>query len=195
MVITRGQIKAQKKELDKKQKALAQVEQSGYDTRVKEMKDALRAQVKGVCRGYCLQVWTEALNLVGVEASSDLRKKENIFYPPALRIATSQASQATTAPKVPPTIQPTDKALTIASSTAKASTATQPANMGTTKATSDPAQASKEKEASQGKEVTSKTTSRPPKAPKEKVVSQGKEVEHSNPPTTIKADPSPSKGN
>jgi len=88
-------------------------------------------------------VWTEALNLAKVEASLDLRKKENIFYPPALRIATSQASQATTAPKVPLTIQPTDKALAIALSMAKASTATQPTNMGTTKAISDPAQASK----------------------------------------------------
>lgn len=75
---------------------------------------------------------------------------------------------------------------------AKASTATQPANMGTTKATFDPAQALKEKEASQGNEVTCKTTLGPPK--KEKVSSQGKEVEHSDPPPTIKADPSPFKG-
>ena len=75
---------------------------------------------------------------------------------------------------------------------AKASTATQPANMGTTKATSDLAQALKEKEASHGKEVTSKTTSGPPKT--EKVASQGKVVKHSNPPPTIKADPPPSKG-
>lgn len=73
---------------------------------------------------------------------------ESIFYSPAPRIVAPQASQATTAPKVPLTVQPANKALAITSSTAKASTTTQPANMGTTKATFDPAQASKEKETS-----------------------------------------------
>jgi len=68
---------------------------------VKEIKDALKAKVIGVYRDYCLQVWTEALNLAEVEASSNLRKKKNIFYPPTLRIAAPPASQATTTPKAP----------------------------------------------------------------------------------------------
>ena len=56
MVIAWEQIEAQRKELEKKEEALAQVEQSGYDIGVKETEDILRAQVIEVCRGYCLQV-------------------------------------------------------------------------------------------------------------------------------------------
>ena len=92
LAIAHEQIEAKKRELEKKEEALTKAEQSGYDTKVKETEDTLRAQVMGVCRGYYLQVWTEALNLAGVGASSDLRKTENIFYPSALQIATPPAS-------------------------------------------------------------------------------------------------------
>ena len=68
------QIEAKKRELEKKEEAFAKAEQSGYDTKVNEIEDTLRAQVMGACQGYYLQVWTEALNLAGVGASSDLRK-------------------------------------------------------------------------------------------------------------------------
>ena len=81
LAITCEQIEAKKRELEKKKEALAKAEQSSYDTKVKETKDTLRAQVMGVSRGYYLQVWTEALNLAGVGSSSDLRKTKNIFYP------------------------------------------------------------------------------------------------------------------
>ena len=37
-----------------------------------------------MCRIYCAQTWDEALNRAGVEASSELRKAENVFYPPAI---------------------------------------------------------------------------------------------------------------
>ena len=160
--------------MEKNKEAIAQAEQSSYDIGVKETEDTLRAQVIGVCQGYCLEVWTEALNLVGVGASLDLRKTENIFYPPALQIVAPPTSQATTAPKVPTTAQLAGKAPTTASSTAKAFTVTQHAGMGTIKAISVPTQASKGKEVSQGKETAIKTTSEPPKAQKEKKVSQGK---------------------
>ena len=49
LAIAREQIATQKKELEKKEEALAQAEQSGYDIGVKEMEDALKAQVIGVC--------------------------------------------------------------------------------------------------------------------------------------------------
>lgn len=83
--------------------------------------------------------------MAGVKASLDPRKAENIFYPPDLRIATPLTSQATTVPKVPPIAQPVDKD-PATTSTAKVSTATQPTNMGTTKTTFEPTQASTEKE-------------------------------------------------
>ena len=56
LAITHEQIEAQKKELKKKEEAIAQAKQSDYNTGVKEIEDALRAQVTGVFRGYCLQV-------------------------------------------------------------------------------------------------------------------------------------------
>jgi len=124
-------------------------------------------------------VWTKALNLAEVGASSDLRKIENIFYSPALWIATPPTSQIATAPKISTTVQSVGKVSTTASTTAKTSAATQTVGMGTTKATSTPTQALKEKEVSQGKEIATKTTFEPSKAQKEKEVSKGKEAEHS----------------
>ena len=171
LAIAQKQIEAQKKELEKKEEALAQAKQSSYDIGVKEIEDALKAQVIGDCQGYCLQVWTKALNLVEVEASSDLRKTNNIFYPLVLRIATPPASQATTAPKAPTTTQPLAKASATTQPTTKALATTQPVDAGTTKVTSEPSKALKEKEGS-----------------------KGKEVEHLEPPPTAKTDPSPSTG-
>ena len=44
----------------------------------------LKAQIPGVCRLYCSQVWNEALKQAGVEASSDLWKAEKVYYPLAI---------------------------------------------------------------------------------------------------------------
>ena len=46
--------------------------QDAYEEGVTETEDGLRAQVLGVCRLYCSQVWNEALTQAGVEAVSDL---------------------------------------------------------------------------------------------------------------------------
>ena len=51
-----------------------------------ETEDALRAEVPAVCRAYYAQIWEEALNRVGIDASSELRRPENIFFPPTLRV-------------------------------------------------------------------------------------------------------------
>ena len=67
---------------------------------VAETEEALRAKVSGVCRAYYLQVWNEALNLAGVEASSALRKAENVYYPPAIQAPGSTASQDDATPNV-----------------------------------------------------------------------------------------------
>ena len=56
LAIACKQIEAYKKGLEKKEEDLTEVEQSGYDTGVKEIEDIFRAQVTGVCQGYCLQV-------------------------------------------------------------------------------------------------------------------------------------------
>ena len=38
-----------------------------------------------MCRTYCAQTWDEALNQVGVKASSELRRPKNIYYLPVIR--------------------------------------------------------------------------------------------------------------
>ena len=81
----------------KAEKERDEAEQHGYDVSVAETKDALRAEVPTVCCAYCTQTWEEALNQAGIEASSELRKPENIVFPPALQIS----SQEEVAPPAP----------------------------------------------------------------------------------------------
>ena len=62
-----------------------------------ETEKALRAEVSRVCRHYCLQVWNEALDQIGVEASSapiSLAHSENVYYPLAIHIAGPLGSKA-----------------------------------------------------------------------------------------------------
>ena len=70
----------------KAEKERDEAEQHGYDVGVVETENALRAKVPAVCRAYCAQTWEEALNQAGIKASFELRKLENIVFPPALQI-------------------------------------------------------------------------------------------------------------
>ena len=69
-------------------------EDDGYNVGVADTQASLKAQIPGVCRLYYSQVWEEALKRAGVDASSDLWKAEKIFYPTAIREATSISSMA-----------------------------------------------------------------------------------------------------
>ncbi|XP_030924828.1 myosin heavy chain, embryonic smooth muscle isoform-like [Quercus lobata] len=84
----KDQVEKSKKEAEKAkveaEKAMDVAEQKGYDLEVAETEETLRAEVPVVCHIYCAQTWDEALNRAGVEASSELRKAENVFYPPAI---------------------------------------------------------------------------------------------------------------
>ena len=74
-------------------------EEEGYEARVAETQASLKAQILGVCRLYCSQVWNEALKRAGVEASFDLWKAESVFYPPAIRETTSASSETMSVPQ------------------------------------------------------------------------------------------------
>ena len=65
-----------------------------------ETEDALRAEVPVVCRAYCAQTWEEALNRAGIDASFELRRPENIFFPPAIRAPGSASDQKEVTPSV-----------------------------------------------------------------------------------------------
>ena len=56
-------------------------EEEAYDLGMAETQATLKAQVPGICRLYCSQVWNEALKQVGVVVSSDLWKVEHVYYP------------------------------------------------------------------------------------------------------------------
>ena len=77
-----------------------EAEQHGYDIGVAETEETLRAEVFTVCQAYCAQTWEEALNRVGVDASSELRKPENVFFPPAIRAPGLTPNQKEVAPLV-----------------------------------------------------------------------------------------------
>ena len=56
-----------------------EAEQRGYKVGIAETEENLRVEVPVVCYIYCAKTWDEALNRAGVEASSELRRPENIF--------------------------------------------------------------------------------------------------------------------
>ena len=94
-----------KEDKAKAEKERDEVEQHGYDVGVAETEDALRAEVPAVCRTYCTQTWEEALNQAWIETSSELKKPENIIFPPALQIP-SQKEVAPPAPQPVKEVQP-----------------------------------------------------------------------------------------
>ena len=96
MAIAYEKIEVQQKELEGKKEAIAKVKQAGYDVGVKETEETLKAQVTEVCRNY-LQVWKEALNFSGVDATLKLRSPEKVFYPLALRKVTCSTIEGITA--------------------------------------------------------------------------------------------------
>ena len=75
---------------------------------VAKTEEAFKSEVMGVCRVYCFQVWNEAFNQARVEASSALKREENIYYPPAIRTSGPLSSSDDTALNV---ASPTEEAL------------------------------------------------------------------------------------
>ena len=98
---------AEKAKIESEQ-AMNEAEQRGYEIGIAETEKALRAEVPEVCRIFCARTWSEALNRAGVEASSELRKPENVYYPEAIRSSAPQPHQADTPA---PAINPSEEVL------------------------------------------------------------------------------------
>ena len=112
---------------------------------VAETEEALRAEVSGVCRNYCLQVWNKALNLAEVKESREC------LLSPAIRAPDSSISQDDATPKNPSSID-------------EIPTKDLPPSSSPPKRAKQAGAAEKEKE--NPKEVTPETT-KPPTAPKD----------------------------
>ncbi|XP_050278148.1 uncharacterized protein LOC126719660 [Quercus robur] len=82
------------------ERAMNEAEQRSYEVGIAESEEALKAEVPAMCRIYYVKTWDEALNRAGVEASSKLRKPENVFYPEAIRPSAFLPHQAETPPSV-----------------------------------------------------------------------------------------------
>ena len=89
------------------EKARDEAEQQGYDLGVAKTEETLRAEVPTMCRIYCTQTWDEALNQARVENSFELRKPENIYYPPAIRASDLPSTQGEVASTVAEPIKET----------------------------------------------------------------------------------------
>ena len=80
-----------------------EAEQHGYDVGMAKTENALRAEVPAVCHAYCAQAWEEALNRAGIDASSELRRPENILFLSALQVPNQKEA-------TPPVTQPVEDA-------------------------------------------------------------------------------------
>ena len=80
------------------EQAMNEAEQRGYEVGIAETEGALRAKVPMVCRIYYAKTLDEALNRAGVEASSELRRPENVFYLEAICPSAPPTHQAETTP-------------------------------------------------------------------------------------------------
>ena len=177
LAIAKEQIGTLKKKLEEAKNAVERVEQEGYDIGVAETKENLRAQVSRVYRVYYLQEWNEALNQAGVDASSTLRRAENVYYPPAIRASDPLSSNVESSSK-DLDLSENDYASALPSSTIPPKEEVQ---VGVV-----------EKEKETTKEVALESTKLPPspKEPsKEKEVSQSQELVLVTFPFTAKEDP------
>ena len=108
------QTKLQQKQLEGKDVEKVKVEQVVYDAGTTKIAPNLIAQLKDVARAFCLEVQGEALTVAEVNANSDLRGTDKVYYPLEHRIApnfalpphypssTSSAPKSTTTPTFVP---------------------------------------------------------------------------------------------
>ena len=82
------------------EQVMNEAEQRGYEVGIAETEEALRAEVPVVCRIYCAKTWDEALNRAGVEASSELRRPKNVFYPESIRPLAPPTHQVEAPPSI-----------------------------------------------------------------------------------------------
>lgn len=142
-----------------------------------QAEEALRVEVAGVCRTYCLQVWNETLNQAGIEAFFAFRRAENVYYPLAIRTPSppnSSDPQTTTVPekanrdkgnpaKIPPSFSSPPKVAEQAKATEKEKDASKGVVPETMKPSVAPKDFSKGRESSKDLEIVIATLPIPAK--------------------------------
>ena len=85
-------------ELEKKDDAIAKLEQAAYNLGQKKIEAHLKSQITTICWGFCLRTWIKALNATGVDQSSELKDLEKVFYPLAIKVKTTAFVHSNTPP-------------------------------------------------------------------------------------------------
>ena len=73
--------------MEAKDEKKAKVEQVAYDVGMTKAAKSLIAQLRDIARAFYLEVWGQALNSFRVSTESELRASDQVYYPPALRLA------------------------------------------------------------------------------------------------------------
>lgn len=87
MALAVVELKQTKKKLETKEVEMSQAEQAAYKAGMTKATERLTTQLRDVAQAFCLEVWGQVLNVVGVDANSKLRAPEKVNYPPAPRLA------------------------------------------------------------------------------------------------------------
>ena len=106
------------KQLKAKDDEKAKVEQAAYDASMTKAAESLTTQLKDVARAFCLEVWGQALNAVGVSIELELRTLDKVYYPATLHLDPSPP-QPTANPSSAPTSSSTQLASTPSATLAK----------------------------------------------------------------------------
>ena len=78
--------KQQQKLLKDKDAERAKAEQAAYDAGMTKTTQSLTAQLRDVACTFCVKVQSKAFNIARVEADSNLRGANKVYYPSALRL-------------------------------------------------------------------------------------------------------------
>ena len=84
------------------QEAATAAKTSAYERGVLETEARLTAEVTTVCREYCAEMYTQALDRAGIPADSDLRRVNQVYYPDDLRENTTAPPPSAALPLPPP---------------------------------------------------------------------------------------------
>ena len=84
------------------QEAAIAAETLAYERGVPETETRLTAEVAVVCREYCTETYSQALDRAGILADSDLRRTDQVYYPEDLREDKTPPPPPATLPLLPP---------------------------------------------------------------------------------------------
>ena len=84
------------------QEAAIAAETLAYERGVPETETRLTAEVTTVCREYCTETYSQALDRAGILADSDLRRTDQVYYPENLREDKTPPPPPATLPLPPP---------------------------------------------------------------------------------------------